>query len=174
VADNGFSNDASRALAQDWLDDVTGRQAEILSDLVVTEDEYAAALEAARDCLHEAGYTTTPPTVTPDGIRSAYAVFPPAGGESSSEQGDRCWYEHGEAAESVWLAQHQKPAADHQALTEQYMNCLAELEVTGVTGEMEDWEIATALDAQGAPMEAWVCREQYLIWTGVVGARPPD
>lgn len=78
------------------------------------------------------------------------------------------------AVESLYLAQHSITADELPRLRTEFMGCLRDAGIEGIRTDMTDAVIAQNLVRQGGGIEAWTCRERYLILSGDVGARPAE
>lgn len=140
---------------------------------MISVDEYVQALRDGADCMREAGFEVSEFRDVPDGIRQDFMV---GRGERQEREitpeWDRCRTEHYVAVESVWLLQHARLDEEQDALQAELIDCLEANGVEGATASMRDHEIWHLLNDSDAAMEAWVCRERFLIYTGQLGSRP--
>lgn len=168
-------NEASKDLAREWLDYTEGPQAEVLRDLQVSEAEYSQALMAMRKCLDSLGFETSEIRQLPDGIRKDFGVRAGEQTDAAIAQAwDRCRAEQLEAVESVFLAQYARPGFAQQTLKRDLVSCLLDNGITAVSIGMTDAEIADSLVKQQASVDAWACRERFLIFSGEGLTRPSD
>lgn len=164
----------AQLLADRWLLSVGPEQASILDDRHVSNDEYVNAVGDAAACLNEQGFETGAVREVPDGVRRDFTVQ--QGDHSDADTAAawrRCWSQHLNAIESVFLAQHARPG-DASAVEQELLACLVDNELLNAPSGMTDFELFTFLRSSDASTAAWFCRERWLIARGEIGADPPN
>lgn len=168
------ANSHSTALAERWLETTSEHQARVLADLRVSDGEYLQALDDTATCLHDRGIQTGPVRDVPDGVRKNFLVIPGDRTEADADAAwQACWAERLDAIESVFLGQHARPDVDEATLERELLACLAALGVQDTPTGMRDVELFQLLQSQDASIEAWVCREHWLLARGELGPTPP-
>jgi hypothetical protein len=173
-------DDESRHLAREWLASVSAFQAGILRDQEVSAAEYASALTAGKTCMETHGFRVSSLQELPDGIRRDFIVYdestsPPPGSRMSPEMSrawDECRREFYGAVETVWLTQHVRRDITAAGLRSEEIACLESNGVRGAQADFTDHDIVELLSKGEVRIEAWGCRERFLIYSGQTTIHP--
>jgi hypothetical protein len=166
--------DASRDVANRWIATLDGSssQASLLGDKVVSSDEYRSALLGATTCLERSGFVAEIRTAL-DEIRLELVVREGSGdADSVTSAWAACRRDYYAAVEAVWIAQHSRVSEGQAVLLAEYDACLRANGTAVPSPRMNDFDLTAYLAETGAPLQAWACRERFLLFTGEF-ALPP-
>lgn len=112
-------------------------QAAVLEDGTVTEEEYAAAVEAQRECVVEAGALPGPIEELP-GEQLGFHVDVPVtedglGDEDLSQKVFDCASEYSSQVGARWSRQHAPTAEDYARLLPPLVDCMRDVPLDGLS-----------------------------------------
>lgn len=129
----------------------------------VTLAEYKQALESTRNCLEEAGYSTSEPYVNLDGILWSFGIDVEEGADQDvmSKTYDSCRATHIGDIEKRYFAANLPSAAERDVLIDELIECLDDIGVSGVTHAMKEEEIVSLIVQNNPedPSGGFICLE---------------
>jgi len=138
----------------------------MLSDLVVSREEYERAHESFFQCMEALGWDGEP-DLGPDGVLYHLAFFN-VNPESVEFQTDirECEERFLFDVAQVYRAGLAVADSDSETVKDELAACLSGAGVEGAERDWSDSELAEFLDASDASEEAWICREVALLRLG--------
>lgn len=131
-------------------DDLSDYQREILDDFVVSDAEYLRAVQDARLCVENKGYTVGAiETNIFTGTWMFGVQYPVGETETEAQQRrketDSCTQEHSNFVERYWISQLRPQGAERERVFQQLISCLENYGITGVTSSFTDNQVVDAI-----------------------------
>lgn len=131
----------------------------------VSEQEYAAAVQDAADCVSDAGYTVSP--VSKTGATYGFGMAVDGGDALAQATYDRCHSTYASVTERAYLQGLEVSGPDREAVYQEFIECLHDAGVETITADDDESAVTakiSAAEAAGTDIsQAWQCQQLYLI-----------
>jgi hypothetical protein len=117
----------------------------------MTRGEYESAVEAARQCVQDAGVEVSEPYDAMGGTLLTFSYETPSDPDALADVRatyDRCYAKHQEEADAVWFNQSIPTGAERTKRFSQLVSCLESVGVTGVTEDLILEDVARNITEQ--------------------------